>query len=108
MLLAEAAEPGARVLVVMQRHGTLAESNPPLRRKAEGRPVKHKAARRPPRLMSLIIGPGVPAAVPEAVAPLRETVGAAVEVVLRNGRVLQVGGKADVATIARLAAALEE
>jgi len=46
--------------------------------------------------------------VPEAVAPTpRERVGAAVEVVLRNGRVLRVGGDADVAVVARLAAALE-
>ena len=76
-------------------------------REAEGRPVKRKTASRPPQLVPLVVGPGVPAAVAEAVTPVRETVGAAIEVVLRNGRVLRVGGEADAAVVARLAAALE-
>jgi transposase len=105
--LAEAAEPGVRVLEVAQRHGISPSLIHRWRREAEGRPVKHKVARRPPRLVPLIIGPSVPATDPEAVAPVRGTVGAAIEVMLRNGRVLRVGGEADVAVVARLAAALE-
>lgn len=106
--LAEAAEPGARVLEVAQRHGISPSLIHRWRREVEGRPVKSRAAPRPPRLVPLVVGPGVPAAVAEAVAPhVRETVGAAIEVVLRNGRVLRVGGEAEVAVLARLAAVLE-
>ena len=106
--LAEAAEPGARVQAVAQRHGISPSLLHRWRREAEGRPVKHKKAPRPPRLVPLMIGPSAPAAVPEVVAlPSREAMGAAIEVVLRNGRVLRVGGEADVAAVARLAAALE-
>ena len=105
--LAEAAEPGARVLEVAQRHGISPSLIHRCRREAEGRPVKRKTAPRPPQLVPLVVGPGVPAAVAEAVTPVRETVGAAIEVVLRNGRVLRVGGEADAAVVARLAAALE-
>ncbi|MHB0681283.1 IS66-like element accessory protein TnpA [Roseomonas mucosa] len=107
-LLAEASEPGARGLEVAQRHGISPSLIHRWRREAEGRPVKRKTAPRPPQLVPLVVGPGVPVAVPEVVAsPIRETVGAAIEVVLRNGRVLRIGGEADVAVVARLAAALE-
>lgn len=108
VLLAEAAEPGARVLEVAQRHGISPSLIHRWRREAEGRPVKHKAVRRPPRLVPLIVGPSADLAAPEPVAPpARETVAAAVEGVLRNGRVLRVGADADVTVVARLAAALK-
>jgi transposase len=106
--LAEAAEPGARVLEVAQRHGISPSLVHRWRREAEGRPVKHKTARRAPRLVPLIIGPSAEVVIPEPVAAAeREVVGAAIEVVLRNGRVMRVGGEVDVAAVARLAAALE-
>jgi transposase len=106
--LAQAAEPGARVLEVAQRHGISPSLIHRWRREAEGRRVKHKAARRPPGLVPLIVGPSAEVVTPEAITPpMRETVGATIEVVLRNGRVLRVGGEADVAAVARLAAALE-
>ena len=105
---AEAAEPGARVLEVAQRRGISPNLIHRWRREAEGRPVKHKTARRSPRLVPLIVGPSAEVVVPEPVAAaVRELVGAAIEVVLRNGRVLRVGGEADVAAVTRLAAALE-
>ena len=99
-ILTETALQGARVLVVAQRHGISPSLIHRWRREAEGRPVQHKTARRPPRLVPLIVGPSAAVAVPEPV-------GAAIEVVLRNGRVLRVGGEADVVAVARLAAALE-
>ncbi|MCG7359550.1 transposase [Roseomonas mucosa] len=106
--LAEASEPGARVLEVAQRHGISPSLIHRWRREAEGRPVKRKTVPRPPQLVPLVVGPGVPVTVAEVVAsPVRETAGAAIEVVLRNGRVLRVGGGADAAVVARLAAALE-
>lgn len=106
--LAEAAEPGARVLEVAQRHGISPSLIHRWRREAEGRPVKHKTARRPPGLVPLVVGPSAGVVMPEAITPpVREAVGAAVEVVLRNGRVLRVGGEVDLAVVARLAAALE-
>lgn len=107
-LLDEVAACGGRVGEVARRHGMCSSLLYRWRRGAEGRPVQRKAAPRPPRLVPLVIGPGVPAAVPERAAPpVRETVGAAIEVVLRNGRVLRVGDGADVTVVARLAAALE-
>ena len=55
-----------------------------------------------------MVGSGVPVTVAEVVAsPVRETAGVAIEVVLRNGHVLRVGGGTDAAVVARLAAALE-
>lgn len=105
--LAEAAEPGARVLEVAQRHGISPSLIHRWRREVEGRPVKHKTVRRPPGLVPLIVGPSAEVVMSEPVAAVREVVGAAIEVVLRNGRVMRVGGEADVAAVARLAAALE-
>ncbi|MBI0539810.1 transposase [Roseomonas sp. KE2513] len=107
-LLAEVGAPGARVLAVAQRHGVAPSLLHRWRREAEGRPVKPKVAPHLPPFVPLVVGPSGSDPVAEAVTPtLRERVGAAVEVVLRNGRVLRVGGDADVAVVARLAAALE-
>ena len=107
-LLAEAAAPGVRVLAVAQRHGVAPSLLHRWRREAEGRPVKPKIAPRLPPFVPLVVGPGGSDPLMEAdVLASRERVGVAVEVVLRNGRVLRVGGDADVAVVARLAAALE-
>ena len=107
-LLAEAAVPGVRVLAVAQRHGIAPSLLHRWRREAEGRPVKPKAVPRLPPFVPLVVGPCGSETVPEAVASApRERMGAAVEIVLRNGRVLRVGGEADLAVVARLAAALE-
>ncbi len=101
-LLAETAEPGARVLEVAQRHGISPSLLHRWRREAEGRPPR-KAARPAPRLVPLLVGPPAGASAPCGAA----TEGAAIEVVLRNGRVLRVGAAADAAMVARLAAVLE-
>jgi transposase len=105
-LLAETAQAGARVLEVAQRHGVSPSLLHRWRRRAEGRPAR-KAARQVPRLVPLLVGP--PAE--DATAGLPEArsggIGAAIEVVLRNGRVLRVGAAADVTMVARLAAMLE-
>lgn len=101
-LLAETAEPGARVLEVAQRHGISPSLLHRWRREAEGRPPR-KAARPVPRLVPLLVGPPAGASTP----CMAVTEGAAIEVVLRNGRVLRVGAAADAAIVARLAAVLE-
>jgi transposase len=49
--------------------------------------------------------PGDPS--PPAGPPVLDGAGNRVEVVLRNGRLLRVGADADIAAVARLAAALE-
>ena len=95
-------EAGARVLEVAQRHGISPSLLHRWRREAEGRPPR-KAARPAPRLVPLLVGPPAGASAPCGAA----TEGAAVEVVLRNGRVLRVGAAADAAMVARLAAVLE-
>ena len=107
-LLVEAAEPGARVLEVASRRGICASLIHRWRREAEGRPVKAREVRRPPRVVPVVIGPVAAGAAPEAVTPASSgSAGTGVEVVLRNGRVLRVGAEADVAMVARLAVALE-
>lgn len=103
-LLSETAEPGARVLEVAQRHGLSPSLLHRWRREAEGRPPR-KAARRVPRLVPLLIGAPVGASTPCTTAEGGEA--CAIEVVLRNGRVLRIGATADAAMVARLAAALE-
>ena len=109
-LLAEAAAPGVRVLAVAQRHGIAPSLLHRWRREAQGRPVQPKVAPRLPQSRAAdrragCFGDG--AGGRRADGAGGERVGAAVEIVLRNGRVLRVGGDAEVAVVARLAAALE-
>ena len=107
-LLTEAAVPGARVLLVAQRHGVSPSLVYRWRRQAEGRAVR-KAAPRPPAFVPLLLDGGEPASgsAPPAGPPEGDGLGGRVEVVLRNGRMLRVGAGADAAAVARLAAALE-
>jgi transposase len=105
-LLAETAEPGARVLEVAQRHGISPSLLHRWRREAEGRPVR-KLARSVPRLVPLLVGAPAEAARPEMAEVAGERTGGTIEVVLRNGRVLRVGAGVEAAMVARLAAALE-
>ena len=107
-LLTEAAVPGARVLLVAQRHGVSPSLVYRWRRQAEGRAVR-KAPPRPPAFVPLLLDGGEPASgsAPPARPPEGDGLGGQVEVVLRNGRLLRVGVGADAAAVARLAAALE-
>jgi transposase len=107
-LLTEAAVPGARVLLVAQRHGVSPSLMYRWRRQAEGRAVR-KAPPRPPAFVPLLLDGGEPASgsAPPARPPEGDGLGGQVEVVLRNGRLLRVGAGADAAAVARLAAALE-
>ncbi len=106
-LLTEAAVPGARVLLVAQRHGVSPGLVYRWRRQAEGRAVR-KAAPRPPAFVPLLLDGSEPASgSPPARLPDGDGLGGHVEVVLRNGRLLRVGVGADAAAVARLAAALE-
>ena len=106
-LLTEAAVPGARVLLVAQRHGVSPGLVYHWRRQAEGRAVR-KAAPRPPAFVPLLLDGGEPASgSPPARLPDGDGLGGHVEVVLRNGRLLRVRVGADAAAVARLAAALE-
>ena len=106
-LLTEAAVPGARVLLVAQRHGVSPGLVYHWRRQAEGRAVL-KAAPRPPAFVPLLLDGGEPASgSPPARLPDGDGLGGHVEVVLRNGRLLRVRVGADAAAVARLAAALE-
>ena len=111
--LAEATQPGARVLEVARRHGICASLLHRWRRQAEGRPVR-KVARRPAQPASfvpLLIDTADPERPPLASAPAAPAspgmADAPIEVVLRNGRVLRVGAGTDAAAVARLAAALD-
>ncbi|MCW8087612.1 IS66-like element accessory protein TnpA [Sabulicella glaciei] len=108
-LVAEASQPGSRVLAVAQRHGLSPSLLHRWRREAEGRPLKPLAKAKPaprlPALVPLVMEPPMPTALPEAKPEPRP--GGAIEVVLRNGRLLRIGAGADVAAVARLAAALE-
>ncbi len=107
-LLTEAAEPGARVLLVAQRHGVSPSLVYRWRRQAEGRAAR-RARPRPPTFVPLLVdggtSPGDPS--PPAGPPVLDGAGNRVEVVLRNRRLLRVGADADTAAVARLAAALE-
>ena len=106
-LLTEAAVPGARVLLVAQRHGVSPSLMYRWRRQAEGRAVR-KASPRPPAFVPLLLDGGKPASgSPPARPPEGDGLEGQVEVVLRNGRLLRVGVGADAAAVARLAAALE-
>ena len=109
-LLTEAAEPGARVLLVARRHGV----SPSLmyrwrhQAEAEGRGLR-KAPPRPPAFVPLLLDGSEPASgsAPPAGSPEQDRLAGRVEVVLRNGRVLHVGVGANAAAVVRLAAALE-
>ena len=106
-LLTEAAVPGARVLLVAQRHGVSPSLVYRWRRQAEGRPAR-KAPPRPPAFVPLLLEGGESARGSPPATPLEgDGLGGQVEVVLRNGRLLRVAASADPAAVARLAAALE-
>ena len=106
-LLTEAAEPGARVLLVAQRHGVSPSLVYRWRRQAEGRAAR-RARPRPPAFVPLLVDGGTPPGdPPPARPPAPDGADDRVEVVLRNGRVLRVGTGAEIAAVARLAAALE-
>ena len=107
-LLTEAAVPGARVLLVAQRHGVSPSLMYRWRRQAEGRAVR-KAPPRPPAFVPLRLDGAKPAggSAPPARPPEGGGLEGQVEVVLRNGRLLRVGVGADAAAVARLVAALD-
>ncbi|MBX6745864.1 MAG: transposase [Acetobacteraceae bacterium] len=108
-LLAEAAEPGARVLEVAQRHGVSPSLLHRWRREAEGRPARKMARRaaQPASFVPLLLATANPATPPVTGPAASEAADVPIEVVLRNGRMLRVGAGADAAAVARLAAALE-
>ena len=107
-ILTETALPGARVLVVAQRHGISPSLVYRWRREAAGRPAR-KSRPRPPGFVPLLVEGGGSVAGPALSAePAGSTARTdRVEVVLRNGRLLRFGGAADPEDVARLAAALE-
>jgi transposase len=111
-LLTEAAAPGARVLLVAQRHGVSPSLLYRWRREAEGRaPRRARPRPRPPTFVPLLVDGGTPPGDP-APPPARLSAPdggeSQVEVVLRNGRVLRItAAGVDAAAVARLAAALE-
>jgi transposase len=104
-LLSEAASPGARVSQVARRHGVCASLLHCWRRQAEGRPVRKMP--RPAAFVPLLLEAGCPPGPPASAPAASGTTDAAIEVVLRNGRVLRVGVGTDAVAVARLAAALE-
>jgi len=108
-LLAETAEPGARVLLVAQRHGISPSLLHRWRREAEGRPPKLKAkpGSHVPALVPLVMAPAAPLVDAPPTARPEGWGATSIEVVLRNGRVLRFGAGADVTAVVRLAAALE-
>src|SRR3712207_884622 len=101
-LLTEAAEPGARVLLVAQRNGVSPSLVYRWRREAAGRAARPTRPR-PPTFMPLLVDGGTPPGDPPSQArPLAPgDADKRVEVVLRNGRVLRVGAEADIAAVAR-------
>ncbi len=107
-ILTEAAMPGARVLVVAQRHGFSPSLVYRWRREAAGRPVR-KARPRSPRFVPLLVdGDGLAKAPMVSPEPAGQDAGAdRIEILLRNGRVMRVGIGADATAVACLAAALE-
>lgn len=109
-ILTEAAMPGARVLVVAQRHGVSPSLVYRWRREAAGRSAR-QLRRRGSSFVPLLVEGGGLAPAPMVSAELpgrdRDSDAARVEVLLRNGRVLRIGSTADPESVARLAAALE-
>jgi transposase len=107
-VLTEAAMPGARVLVVAQRHGISPSLVYRWRRDAAGRPVRKARPRAPSFVPLLVDGGGLAKAAVMSPEPASQDAGAdRIEVVLRNGRLLRAASTADPGAIARLAAALE-
>jgi len=108
-LLLEAAAPGARVSEVARWHGVCASLLHRWRRQAEGRPVREmpRRAARPGAFVPLLLEAGCPPGLPASAPAASGTTDAAIEVVLRNGRVLRVDAATDAAAVACLAAALE-
>ncbi len=107
-VLTEATMPGARVLVVAQRHGISPSLVYRWRREAAGRPAR-KARPRAPSFVPLLVdgGGSTNASALQAEPPSRDGGTDRIEVVLLNGRLLRVTSAADPGAIARLAAALE-
>jgi transposase len=107
-VLTEAAQPGARVLLVAQRYGLSPSLVYRWRREAAGRPARQAPPRAPRFVPLLVEGDGIlqnPVVRPSAAT---QDAGAdRIEVVLSNGRLLRVGAGADATAVARLAAALE-
>jgi len=108
-VLTEAAQPGARVLLVAQRYGISPSLVYRWRREAAGRPSR-QAPPRAPRFVPLLVDDGGTrqGAVVPANAPMQDVGADRIEVVLRNRRLLRIGAGTDAAVVARLAAALEE
>jgi len=108
-LVAETFTPGETVQGVSRRHGVCASLLHRWRRAARGEAARR---RRPPRLLPVRLiaaepaPPPVAAPAPAVPEPSRGG-GAAIELVLRNGRVLRLTAEATAAAVARLAAALE-
>jgi transposase len=107
-VLTEAAQPGARVLLVAQRYGISPSLVYRWRHEAAGRPAR-QAPPRAPRFVPLLMDGGGPrhGAVAPPNVPVPDAGTDRIEVVLRNGRLLRVGAGMDTAVVARLAAALE-
>jgi len=107
-VLTEAAQPGARVLLVAQRYGISPSLVYRWRREAAGRPVR-PAPPRAPRFVPLLVDDGGmrQGAVAPPNVPVQDGCADYIEVVLRNGRLLRIGAGTDTAMVARLAAALE-
>ena len=107
-VLTEAAQPGARVLLVAQRYGISPSLVYRWRREAAGRPARQTPPRAP-RFVPLLVDDGGmrQGAVLPPDAPAQDVGSDRMEVVLRNGRLLRVGAEMDTAVVARLAAALE-
>jgi len=104
-LVAETLRPGETVMAVSRRHGVCASLLYRWRRAARGEVPGRQAP--PPRLLPvrLVAPDALPA--PAASSPVSGIAAAAIEVVLRNGRVLRVATTTDTTAVARLASALE-
>jgi len=107
-VLTEAAQPGARVLLVAQRYGISPSLVYRWRREAAGRPARQTPPRAP-RFVPLLMGDGGTrhGAIAPTSTPMPDAGLDRIEVVLRNGRLLRIGIGTDATMVARLAAALE-
>jgi transposase len=107
-VLTEAAQPGARVLLVAQRYGISPSLVYRWRREVAGRPARQARPRTPRFVPLLVEDNGIPQdPVVRPGGAIQDAGADRIEVVLSNGRLLRVGAGADAATVARLAAALE-
>ncbi|MFC4169989.1 IS66-like element accessory protein TnpA [Teichococcus aestuarii] len=105
-LLLETTAPGARVLEVAQRHGISPSLLHRWRREAEGR-AERRMVRQASSFVPLLVETSPATGVQKVADPAGSGIGASIEVVLRNGRVLRVFGRVDGVAVARLATALE-